>query len=446
MNEFSPTKNDFRLIIIYFHTIMFLQFSVNNFRSIKDTVTFSMNASSSPEGKHRFKISNHILLNSAVIYGANASGKSNLLKAMAFMRNLVLNTSDITQPTDELPHEPFILNTETEQASSYFEIILFLKDSKYRYGFEVDSNTIYSEWLYKEKKHQETCLFDRDTEKNNHYINKKKFTEGIDLTATNNQLFIWQCLKNNGAISQKITEWFKNFNLIDGLENEPYFHVALKRIENTSSKSKLLKLVKAAGLGIEDIVIEEQDITQDFIDNAPFSDEIKQEIIHEGNLTSIELKVQYKKFDAENKPIGTVLFDLNENESEGIKKFFALSAPVLDTLEQGKVLLVDQLDASLHPLLIECFINLFNNKKYNKYHAQLIFTAHNTNLLSVPKLFERDQIWFTEKDQYGSTELYSLLEFKKNDSNKDIKTADNLESYYLQGRYGAVPRLNELED
>jgi AAA15 family ATPase/GTPase len=104
------------------------------------------------------------------------------------------------------------------------------------------------------------------------------------------------------------------------------------------------------------------------------------------------------------------------------------------------------LDASLHPLLIECFINLFNNKKYNKYHAQLIFTAHNTNLLSVPKLFERDQIWFTEKDQYGSTELYSLLEFKKNDSNKDIKTADNLESYYLQGRYGAVPRLNELED
>jgi AAA15 family ATPase/GTPase len=405
-----------------------------------------MNAGSSPEGKHRFQITNHSLLNSAVIYGANASGKSNLLKAMSFMRHIVINTANITQLSDELPHEPFILNTETENASSYFEVIIFIKNSKYRYGFEADSNTIYAEWLYKEHNHQETCLFNRDAENNLHYINQQKFKEGIDLTVPDNHLFIWQCEKNNGEISQKIIHWFNQFNLIDSVENDTYFHIALKQIENTNAKSELLKLVKAADLGIENIVIEEQDITQDFIDNAPFSEEIKQKILHEGGLTSIELKIAHKKFNADNKPIGTVLFDLNESESQGTKKFFALSAPVLDTLAHGKVLLVDQLDASLHPLLIECFVNLFNNKKLNKHHAQLIFTAHNTNLLSVPELFERDQIWFTEKDQYGSTELYSLLEFKKNDSNKDIKTADNLETYYLQGRYGAVPRLNELED
>jgi AAA15 family ATPase/GTPase len=425
---------------------MFLQFSVNNFRSIKETVTFSMNAGSSPEGKHRFQINNHILLNSAVIYGANASGKSNLLKAMLFMRNRVLNTDEIKQPTDILAHEPFCLNTETEHASSYFEIIILLEETKYRYGFEADSNTVYAEWLYKEKSNNETRLFDRDTEDNNHYVNKQKFKEGIDLTAYNNQLFIWQCEKNNGDISQKIMQWFRNFNLIDELENDGYFNISLQQLQNKDAKNKLLKLVKAADLGIDNILIEEQDITDDFINNAPFSDEIKQKIIHDGGLSSIELKIQHKKFNADNKPIGTVLFDLSENESQGTKKFFALIAPILDTLENGKVLLVDQLDTGIHPLLMECLIQLFNNKEFNKHHAQLIFTAHNTNLLSVPELFEREQIWFTEKDKYGNTELYSLLEFKKNTLNKDLKTADNLERYYLQGRYGAVPRLGGLDE
>jgi len=414
---------------------MLLQFSVNNFRSIKDTVTFSMNASSSSDGNHRFHINNYALLSSAVIYGANASGKSNVLRAMEFMRNLVLNKANHT-----LPHEPFLLNTETEDASSYFEILFFLKAVKYRYGFEADSTTVYAEWLYSEKEDKETCLFDRDAENNRHYINKQKFKEGLDLKVADNHLFIWQCEQNNGAISKKIMHWFTGFNLIDSLENTAYFYVALNKMKNNQAKAELLKLVKAAGFGIEELAIEEQDVTQDFINNAPFSDHIKQKILHDSSLTSIELKTRHQKFNAENKPIGFVLFDMNETESQGTKKFIALSSLVLDTLEQGKVLLIDQLDASLHPLLIECFIQLFNNKTINKHNAQLIFVTHNTHLLSVPELFERDQIWFTEKDLYGSTELYSLLEFKKNNMDK---TPDNLENHYLRGRYGAVPRFGE---
>jgi AAA15 family ATPase/GTPase len=317
-------------------------------------------------------------------------------------------------------------------------MLFFLKDIKYRYGFEADNTRVYAEWLYSDKDDNEICLFDRDTENNCHYINEQEFKEGLYLNTPDNHLFIWQCEQNNGEISKNIMHWFNYFNLIDSLENAAYFYVALNKIKNTQAKAELLKLVKAAGLGIEKLAIEEQDVTQDFINNAPFSDDIKQKILHDGSLTSIELKTRHKKFNADNQPIGFVLFDMNESESQGTKKFLALAALVLDTLEQGKVLLVDQLDVSLHPLLIECFIQLFNNKTLNKHNAQLIFVAHNTHLLSVPELFERDQIWFTQKDQYGSTELYSLLEFKKNNTDK---TPDNLENHYLRGRYGAVPRF-----
>lgn len=424
---------------------MLLQFSVNNFRSIKDTVTFSMNTASNKESEHSFQVRSIHLLNSTVIYGANASGKSNVLRAMGFMGGLVLNKLKITQSTDKLPHEPFRLSTETEQASSYFEIVFFLDNTKYRYGFEADSTTVYAEWLFSDENGKEARLFERDSEQNLHYVNKQKFKEGIGLKVPDNHLFIWKCDQNDGDISKKILQWFNNFNVIDGLESEGYFHVALKQMENADAKSQLLKLVKIADLGIEGINIEEKKVPQDFIKNAPIPEEIKQKILSDGgSLSSIELQSFHKKFNAENQEIGSVLFELDEDESQGTQKFFALSAPILDTLKKGKVLLIDELDASLHPILTECFIQLFNNKELNKHNAQLIFVTHDIHLLSVPNLFERDQIWFTEKNKYGSTELYSLLEFRKNNKGKDVRATDNLEKHYLQGRFGAVPYIGEL--
>lgn len=423
---------------------MLLQFSVNNFRSIKDTVTFSMSTASNETSKHSFQTRDYHILNSAVIYGANASGKSNVLKAMSFMRNLVLNKPKITQSTDDLPHQPFRLNTETEQASSYFEIVFFLEDVKYRYGFEADSTTVYAEWLYSDEKGKESRLFERDNEQNIHYVNKQKFKEGLGLKVPDNHLFIWKCDQNDGDISKKILQWFSHFNLIDGLESEGYLHVALKQMENTNAKSELLKLVKIADLGINEIEMEKKDVPQDFIKHLPIPEDLKQKMLDDGIFTTIELQTRHKKFSADNQLIGTVLFELNEDESQGTQKFFTLSAPILDTLDKGKVLLVDELDASLHPMLTECFIKLFNNKELNKHNAQLIFVTHDIHLLSVPELFERDQIWFTEKDQYGSTKLYSLLEFRKNNKGKDVRATDNLEKHYLQGRYGAVPYIGEL--
>lgn len=423
---------------------MLLQFSVNNFRSIKDTVTFSMNTAANKPSEHSFQVRNTHLLNSAVIYGANASGKSNVLKAMGFMRNLVLNIYKITQSTDTLPHDPFRLNTETEKASSWFEIIFFVESIKYRYGFEADATTVYAEWLFSDEKGKEARFFERDIEQKLHYVNPK-FKEGRGLKVLDNHLFIWKCDQNDGDISQKILQWFNHFNLIDGLENKRYISFALKQMENNENKSELLTVLKTADLGIEGIEIEEEDVTQDFIKNAPFSEEIKQKILADSEgIATIELLTQHKKFNAENQEAGSVSFELREDESQGTQKFFALSAPILDTLKHGKILLIDELDASLHPMLSECLIKLFHNKKLNNHDAQLIFATHDSHLLSIPKLFEREQIWFTEKDQYGVTDFYSLLEFRKNNQAVDVRVNDNLEKRYLHGRFGGVPKIGEL--
>jgi AAA15 family ATPase/GTPase len=427
---------------------MLLRFSVNNFRSIKDTATFSMVAdSSNQENEHSFSIRNVQLLKSAAIYGANASGKSNVLKAMNFMCSMVLNRKKITQSTDELPHDPFLLNTETEHASSWFEIVFFVDDVKYRYGFEADDTVIYAEWLHcvnsDSSTNRETRLFERDVEQNLHYVNPK-FKEGLGVNVPSNHLLIWKCDQNDGEISKKILRWFNKFNLIDGLDGERYISFALKQMEKDEFKTDLLKLVKVADLGIEQIDIEEGEIPKDLIKQLPFPDEIKQQMLDDNNLKSVELQTSHRKFDSNDQVVGSVLFELNKNESKGTQKFFALSTPILDTLRHGRVLVIDELDASLHPKLTEYFIKLFNNKDFNKHNAQLIFVTHDAHLLSVRNLFEREQIWFAEKDQYGSTKLYSLLEFRAKNTGKDVRVTDDLGKRYLLGHFGAVPYLGEL--
>ena len=416
---------------------MLLQFSVNNFRSIKDTIKFSMMASAKDKDKNNsFKIGKYNILKSAVIYGANASGKSNLLKAMAFMGNLVLNKTKVIQSTDRLPHQPFKLNTETENASSSFEIVCFINGIKYRYGFELDDTTVYSEWLYADEKGKEAKLFYRDKDEKE-YINSNKFKEGNSFYDKNeskinileNQLLIWKCDQNGGEISKSILNWFKNFNLIDGMEHKTYIDYTIKQMKHKEFKEKIIELVKTTDIGIEDIFLEEKEV-------SPLSDEIKQKILENYKITSIN--TYHKKFDENNNEIGNVIFELDKDESKGTNKFFKISAPILNTLRDGKVLIIDELDASLHPMLTKYLINLFHDENINTEKAQLIFSTHDTNLLT-NSIFRRDQIWFTEKDKFGATDIYSLLQFK------DIKKNDNFGKDYIQGKYGAIPYLGKFE-
>lgn len=423
---------------------MLLQFSANNFRSIKDTLTFSMLTALKDE-KNYFSLGKYDLLTSAVIYGANASGKSNVLKAMAFMRNMILNKDKVIQSTDTLSHDPFLLNTSTQNASSSFEIVFFIDKVKYRYGFEADTTAVYSEWLYEDAKGKEAKLFYRDDEEE-HYVNPNRFTEGFiffdqatsRIKVSKNQLFIWKCDQNDGEISKGILQWFNRFNLIDGLDHRGYINYTMKMMEDDSFKKEIVKLVKTADIGIEDIDMQTEDIPLEALEKMPLPDKLKEAIMKDGGLQSVALNTYHKVYDENNTEVGNTIFELDDEESLGTQKFFRMSAPILNTLREGKILLIDELDASLHPVLTQHLIRLFNDPAVNTEKAQLIFATHDTNLLK-PHLFRRDQIWLCEKDRYGATNIYSLAQIK------GVRKNDDFEKQYIQGKYGAIPYLGKFE-
>lgn len=415
---------------------MLLQFSVNNFKSIKDTATISMNSSLKDE-KNNFNLRNYKLITSAVLYGHNATGKSNFLKALGFMSYTVLNKTKVTQSTDVLEHHPFKLSTDTEQASSSFEVVFFIDEIKYRYGYEMDSTQVYSEWLFQDTKGKEAKLFYRDVDEDIFYVNKNKFKEGLGLKVLKNHLFIWKVDQNGGGISASILNWFSNLNYIDGSEKGGYVDFASSQLDDKDFKQKIVSLLKKADLGIESINKEETSLSKISIEGLKIPDAFKKEMLSENNKVKlIKLKTEHKKYAADLSESGLVEFELKE-ESIGTQQFFYILAPVLDTLKKGKVLLIDEFGASLHPNLSKQIIKMFNNKEINKYNAQLLFVTHDTNMLD-NTLFRKEQIWFTEKNYYGATKLFSLADYK------NIRATENFEKNYLQGKYGAIPYLNDF--
>lgn len=422
---------------------MLVQFSVDNYRSIKDKVTLSM-MTSTKDKERCFKIRNYELLNSAVIYGANASGKSNVLSAMSFMKNVVLNKMKVIQSTDTLPHDPFKLNTATQDASSTFEIIFFIGITKYRYGFEMDTTTVYAEWLYADEKGKEAKLFYREMDEEE-YINPT-FKEGyqffdkknLKINISKNQLFLWKCDQNDGEISKSILNWFKYINIINGISHDGYINYTMQQMEHEDFRTEIIKFVKTADIGLEDIQLEETDIPKDMLEKLMALEKLKENNIEVINFKQVAINTYHRKFDEQNNAVGREVFELDREESLGTRKFFKMSAPILNTLQEGKILAIDELDASLHPMLTMHLIKLFHDPKVNTKNAQLIFTTHDTNLLK-PHLFRRDQIWFTEKDVYGSTHLNALAEFK------DVRKDADFEKEYIQGKYGAIPYLGKFE-
>lgn len=411
---------------------MLVQFTFDNFRSIKDQVTFSM--VSGLNNRHSvIKTRNYSLLPSAVIYGANASGKSNIVRALDYMKAMVLNVRKVFQSTDTLNHEPFRLSTETMNASSSFEVIFLNNQVKYRYGFEADSTTVYSEWLFADEKGKEARLFFRDSDTGEFYVNPEKFKEGKGLKVLPNSLFIWKCDQEGGQVARSILEWFKKVNHLNGMRPSDYLLYTLNQMKNPEFYEEIKRLVTSADFGIDDLKHREDRVPVNEIENLPVPKEIRDTMLANASpLVKLGARTIHVKYDEAGAPVGFEEFDLTSDESEGTKKYFCLSAPFIDTLRNGKILLVDELDASLHPLLTMALISLFNNPDINTRNAQLIFVSHDTNLLN-QKLFHKSQIWFTEKDRFGSTHLHSLVDYK------NVRATDNLEKHYIQGKYGAIP-------
>lgn len=417
---------------------MIVQFTVGNFLSFNAKQVLNLEAKGISELKTNIcTLKTEKILRSMVIYGANSSGKSNLIKAMERMREVVLSSVRLND-SDELEYSPFLLSIETDSLPTFFEIIFWKESIRYRYGFEYNLRQIENEWLFAGKSEKsEKTLFIRTIE-GIAVDAKYKEGEGIESKTNNNRLFVSLVAQLGGPISKQILEFFKNYNVLSGLDHNDYKGFTTRILhKNLNGCEESVELYQKLKLGFQDIKAIESDFNLSEIPEN-LTDELRIKLVKDfTGKRNISLKTVHNKYDKKGEIVDFVLFDKLKNESEGTNKIIDLSGPIFDTLKFGKALIIDELDAKLHPLITMRIVELFNSPISNTKNAQLIFATHDTNLLG-EELFRRDQIWFTEKDEREQTELYSLYDFNLPDGSK-VRNDSNLEKNYIRGRYGAIP-------
>jgi len=325
-----------------------------------------------------------------------------------------------------------------------FEIIFQQDGTIYRYGFEANHNIIVSEWLYRKPKTKEVEIFYRENQKFESH--KRLFSKGRTVIkeglVRDNALLLSVASQFNDKISTEVIEWFGVLGIISGLQERGFEGFTLKQAVNPNIKCKMLEMMKAADLGINDFKIEMLNL-----DNLPVDmpKEIQDLLIEKVEKNSdsqfiSDVSTFHKKYDHQNNPVGYEKLSMEKDESYGTQKFFALTGPILDCLENGYTLIVDELDSKLHPNLVGEIVSIFNSSIRNPKNAQLIFNTHNTNLLD-SKLFRRDQVWFTKKNKQGVGKLYSLSDFKSD----EVRKNEPFEENYLKGKYGGTPYLELFE-
>lgn len=428
---------------------MLVQFSVRNFKTFKDKAILNLVASNYDKDTREIdNINTDVEFNlrivkSAVIYGANASGKSKFIEALMFMREFAIKSSKDSQKGDSIDVQPFKLEIESEKDSSEFEVVFILNKEMFRYGFEVNKEKVFSEWLYYKPKTKEIELFYREKQKFS--IHARSFSKGNTLAkeelVRDNALMLSVAAQFNDKSAGKVLSWFKGLGTISGLDEEGYQGFTMGRTKSPKHKEQILELLKAADLGIKDITLEPLDLSKLPKQMPKELRESLEKKVKEDNAEFIsDVLTTHRKYNSNKKYISDIQFSLEDEESSGTKKFFALTGPVLDSIENGYVLVIDELDSKLHPNLVCKIVSLFNSKELNPKNAQLIFNTHDTNLLS-SGLFRRDQIWFAEKDKYGASKLFSLADFKS-----DVRKTENFEDNYIRGKYGAVPFFGEFDN
>lgn len=418
---------------------MLLNFKVKNYRSIKDEITLDLQATSDKIMKSdaTFTQGNVSLLKSVAIYGPNASGKSNVFKAFFVFRSMILESFLRSNVSAELPNEFFKLSQETEKKPSCFEISFLLDENIYNYGFEINKEEVSKEWLKQEK--GKKILFSRKNQKIE--SNKNYFQEAsavLKKQTTEKVLFLTLLSSNNAPLSKRIVDLVKNTNYISGTNRSNTLNYSFGQfLKNSDMAEKMKDFTVKADLGVVDIKANEKMILAKEAQNIP--DKFRELLFKEDSkIAERSLKFYHKKFDNSGKDIGVEPLDFFREESEGTQTFFALSAPFIDTLEGGKVLFIDEIDASLHPYLCRYIVSIFNSKEKNPNNAQLIFTTHDISLLD-EEFLRRDQIYFTDKNKYNSTELFSLSDISER---KGVDYAKR----YLEGRYNALPYISNFEN
>ena len=412
---------------------MLIQFNFKNYRSFRDEASLDLSATKMKEFSDRVvNVGNEKILPVAAIYGANASGKSNVYSAFEFMSHYVINSfkyGDDTRHYQEVRPEPFLFDSQSENGVSSFEVYFTIPGDQserlYNYGFCLGPHGVTEEWLNRKAKtaRQYTAIFYRDKEEIDLKGIPKKNRENIEIALEPQVLIVSLGAKLKVDKCKLIRDWF--------LENE---------FADFGDAAKNFFMSKMLPKGFVDDKTVQEDVVKFF---ASFDDQIKG--FEVTKLPTEEGKEELYTIDALHKKIDSdemAKIPLNA-ESAGTLKMFALYPELQAVLKRGSVFFVDELNARLHPLLVRNFILTFLNPEINVNHAQLIFTTHDTWQLS-NQLLRRDEIWFTEKDQNGLSALYSLADFIDDEGNR-IRKDESYEKNYLIGKYGAIPTLETID-
>ena len=423
-----------------------LAFRAENVRSFRDSVDFSLMATGLAEDRYVRAVnwreggSPVDVLAAAGIFGANGSGKSNLLKVMDDMRWLVLHSFRLGDPEGGVSRRPFVLDRSCLTKPSRYEIDLVVDGVRHEYGFLVDDHRVLKEWAFWYPKGRAALIFRREGEDVEEGSVDRQKTRAVQELIRPNALFLSTAASAKHGALLPLYQWFSRNLLLAQADSRPWRQaLTTEMLGDDESRQRVLELLQAADLGVTGARKSEPDpVMQERLrravrilqgiegdpegDEGPTFEELGVRLIHRGvDGEVVELEA--------------------EDESLGTRVWFGLIGPVVQALELGSVFLADEIDASLHPALVTELVRLFQDSETNPRRAQLVFNSHDPTLLGdsvSERLLGRDQIWFTEKSHDGSTRLYPLADL-------DPRRQEAIGKRYLDGRYGAIPILSHQE-
>ncbi len=414
---------------------MLIQFSVANYRSIKEEATLSLVAGPGREHREcnvrvpvmRGDVRVTPLLRSAAIYGANAAGKTNLIRALAAMRDVVVDSS---RTDAELPVTPFLLDAEHKNQPTRFDVACIVDGVRYQYGFSATQDAVADEWLYAWPRGRPQSWFKRhraeDEAPTFEFGGKLQGDREVWRRATRDSaLFLSTAATLNSAQLRPLYDWFKTRLHVIGIGDWSPAYSAQRSLGD--GKAAVVRFLQAADSAVSDLRVEERESMEKMVSN-----EVPSEAHEDAKRTPVAKKVADVHFVRQN-PAGQPVEMELEEESDGTQKILALAGPWVDALRQGHVVVVDDLPDNLHPMLVRHLVERFHDAALDS-NAQLVFSSHATSILS-QDVFRRDQIWFCERNARHETQLVPLSDFHPR------KGLGNLERSYLAGRYGAVPYL-----
>jgi uncharacterized protein len=423
---------------------MLIEFSVRNYRSIAERQKLSMVAGASAARRHQNSMATgnafapHAL-RSACLFGPNGAGKTSIVRAMAFFQRFVVTSAKDATAGDLINVTPFKFDPGLREQPSEFEIVFVAEGSLYQYGFSADENRVWSEWLFMRPNSSGSRIrtvfqreYEEESEEYQWYINDahvKGEKETWKSATRDNALFVSTTIQLNSDVFRTPHLWIDSYFRVLASPERLSSETTAERSVQESHKAKVLEFLRSVDLEIDDFAIDEKQLEVP----KEFEEMLKEQVLEAFRKRTSQAK-EYKVRTLRTTDGSSIELDLDQ-ESDGTQVLFSLAGPLIETLEEGYTMIVDELHNSLHPLALRHLVELFHNPSVNTKGAQLIFTSHDTSIIS-KGFMHRDQVWLVERQGKQGSHLYPLSDF-------NVRELDSFQKAYLSGRYGALPRIRE---